>query len=152
MHQPVYRLILLMLIVLFWFCPSVSLGQTPKPDSAAVLQELLAMPAPTPRGSAVQAAVNEEFKPRPPEFFLRGNPPPDDAPIADLLAYWGRWAYLGHRPKASQTVMQRIRDHCLDNPDALFRFMYFLPPTDTLVAKAVELYDKTEPDNEPRRE
>src|SRR5688572_27226948 len=49
--STVSRLLLVISIVLIWSGPPVCLGQTKKPDSAEVLKQLLAMPAPTPRGS-----------------------------------------------------------------------------------------------------
>lgn len=144
--KTVYRPLIIVLIVLFSFGPTVSVGQSGKNDSSALLKELLAMAAPTPRGAATP--VSDEYKMRPLEFYSRRTAPPDDAPIGDLLAYWERWMYMGATltPTLSPVVQQRLVDHCFENPDKLPRFLTLFPSTEKVTAKVKEIYDKAADD------
>ena len=135
------RLLLVISIVLIWNGPPVCLGQTKKPDSADVLKQLLAMPAPTPRGSP--APTGADLKMDQPGFFSRRNPPPDDAPIRDLVNYWNGWSRGNHGShKPSKTVMQRILDYVLAEPERLAIYLHMVPANETTIAKVKELYDK----------
>ncbi|HLM01097.1 MAG TPA: hypothetical protein VK400_08560, partial [Pyrinomonadaceae bacterium] len=49
-----------------------------------ILLNLLNLPAPPPPHPLVKSGA----KPRPENFLNKSNPPKDDAPIEDLLAYW----------------------------------------------------------------
>lgn len=92
------RIVLAVLISLLCFGPAVdSAGQTRTTDSAEVLKQLLAMPAATPRHTATPVPT-ELAHLRPPNFYHRDNAPADDAPIADLIDYWGRWAGSERNP------------------------------------------------------
>ena len=142
-NQAVYRLIFVISIVLCWFGPTVSIAQTRKNDQSEVLKQLLALPAPTPRTSP---SSDSEAKPRTAEFFARNNPPADDAPIVDLVMYWERWIWIDDRPKPSETVIKRLRDHFLTNPEGLVRFVRLFPATNETVAKMKDLYDKSASD------
>ena len=142
-NQAVYRLILVISIVLCWFGPTVSIAQTGKNDQSEVLKQLLALPAPTPRRSS---SGDSEPKPRTAEFFARNNQPPDDAPIADLVVYWERWIWIDNRPKPSETVIKRLGDHFLTNPEGLARFIRLFPATEEMVAKMKDLYNKSATD------
>ncbi|HEU4434073.1 MAG TPA: hypothetical protein VFR51_11890, partial [Pyrinomonadaceae bacterium] len=87
-------------IVLGLFCcgPALnSAGQTRKIDSPDVLKQLIGMPAPAPH-IAQPVPPSETTEPRAPNFYDQNNTPPDDAPIADLIDYWTRWADNGVVP------------------------------------------------------
>ncbi|HEX6046253.1 MAG TPA: HEAT repeat domain-containing protein [Pyrinomonadaceae bacterium] len=138
-----YRLILAISIVVCWFGPTVSIAQTRKNDQSEVLKQLLALPAPTPRTSS---PADTEQKPRTGEFFARKNQPPDDAPIIDLVTYWERWIWIDNRPKPSDTVIKRLRDYFLTNPEGLARFIRLFPATEETISKMKELYDRSATD------
>ena len=138
--STVSRLLLIVSIILFSTGVPVSLGQTGKSDSVELLKQLLAMPAPTPRGSPEPA--QPEIQQWQPNFLLRQNPPPDDAPVEDLMMYWARWSTLRHGPKPPPAVVQRLFDYGLSKPDLLPSLLQIVPPNDTVVAKVKEIYDK----------
>lgn len=140
-----YRPLLVISIVLFLSGASVCVGQTRKPDSSEVLKALLAFPAPTPRVSP--EPPEQELKQLQPNFFNRNNPPPDDAPIEKVLAYWLRWSNRWYEngtsaPKPSQTVTQRIVDYIFDKPERIAMYPNMVPATDANITKIKELYDK----------
>ena len=134
------RLLLVISIVLIWSGPSVCVGQTKKPDSTELLKQLLAMPAPTPRGSPTPKGP--DLKMGQPGFFDRKNPPPDDAPIQDLINYWNSWSRRNQGHKPSKTVTQRIVDYALGKPERLPMYLHMVPANETNIAKIKELYDK----------
>lgn len=74
------QILLAFLFVCFVFFTAE--GQTVA--QTALLKRLLDLPAPPP----VNAEESQQKRERPPEFYLPGNIPPDDAPIEDLLDYW----------------------------------------------------------------
>lgn len=134
------RILLLLLIVLFCHGPAgISVAQTRRTDSPEVLKALLALPAPTPRHAAT-AGASEETE-RPPEFYFQKNPPPDDAPIDDLLAYWSRWADDFDPKYLTDAVRKRLLDACLANPQILPVFLRLIPVNDAANARVKELYD-----------
>ena len=79
----------------------------------------------------------------PETFFDKNNPPPDDAPIADLITYWSRWV---HRADLglSDTVRQRLLELCLDDPKYFVHFISVVPQTKAAATKIKEVYDKAE--------
>lgn len=98
------------------------------------------MPAPTPRSSPTP--TTSDLKQQEPGFFNGYKPPPDDAPIEDLLAYWNRWARSSYSPKQSPTVNQRLFEHGLSKPEELPSVLPIITANDTVIAKVKELYDK----------
>ena len=134
------RIALAILISLFWFGPNAA-GQKRRIDSPEVLKQLLAMPAPTPRGGTplLEAAPPN---PRPPDFYSRENEPPDDAPIEDLVDYWDRWAENYSTEEPSEAVKKRLLEACVSDPQLFGRFLNFLPDVDATPAKVKTAYDK----------
>ena len=65
--------------LIFFFLTLTHQAQTVK---RTVLQDLLDLPAPP------ATLAEQEIKEYPSAFYDKKNPPPDDAPIEDLLAYW----------------------------------------------------------------
>ena len=129
---------LLCVLCLFVAWQSNIHAQTPKKDSSEALRQLLNLPEPRPPGTEQRAGP--EY---PATFFDKNNPPPDDAPIADLITYWSRWV---HRPDLdlSDTVRQRLFELCLDEPKYFVHFVSLAPQTKAVATKIKEVYDKAE--------
>src|SRR5262245_22743811 len=87
---------------------------------AELLQGLLDLPAaPKFDGEDSDADDDEEEVEYPKEFFSRLNPPPDDAPLKDLLAYWSKQSKNNRRSwnrfYASEKSTRRILDYCKED-------------------------------------
>jgi HEAT repeat protein len=84
---------------------------------------LLNLPAPPPPNPLVTVRVGT----RPPEFYDREQPPPDNAPIEDLMEYWSRMSSgyqdLSYNPKPSATVASRIFRELAADPGRIVDFM-----------------------------
>jgi hypothetical protein len=140
----VSRIVLAIVIGLFGCGPALnSAGQTRKIDSPEVLKQLLAMPAPTPRNGATPAPTPLPDS-RPFDFYNKTNTPPDDAPIEDLVDYWGRWVESDRRP--SDAVKKRLLEACAADPGILSSFLNFLPDDDSTAAKVKNIFDKVQTD------
>ena len=113
-------------------------AQTPKKDSSEALRQLLNLPAPRPRNPE-QDAVPEY----PLSFFDKDHPPPDDAPVKDLVTYWTRWS---HRPDLglSDTARQRLLELCLEEPRLFVHLINLVPRTKASATKIKEVYDKVD--------
>ena len=116
----------------------INFAQTRKIDSPEVLKALLAMPAPTPRAFRRRRGPIQHLNAY--DFYGKDNEPPDDAPIVDLLDYWGRWSDNSRDP--SDTVRKRLFDACLSKPELLTTYIKLLPDTDSTPRKVKDLYDK----------
>ena len=138
MRHPL-RLLTLITLLSCWF--NFALAQTAKPDSADVMRQLLSMPAPTPR-----TALNLDDTPPPRahsrKFYEKDNVPPDDAPIEDVLDYWGRWANRLDRPALSNAIKQRLLDACTDDRDRLPEYLPLFSSDEPTVKRIKELFDK----------
>jgi hypothetical protein len=117
---------------------SITHAQTPKKDPSEALRQLLNFPEPRPRDTE-QRTVAEY----PETFFDKNNPPPDDAPIADLITYWSRWSRLPD-PGLSDTARQRLFEFCLDEPRYFVHFVSLIPQTKAAATKIKEVYDKAD--------
>lgn len=138
------RIAFAILIGLFCCGPALnSAGQTRKIDSPEVLKQLIGMPAPTPRNGQ-PAPAPETTEPRPPNFYDRTNTPPADAPMADLIDYWTRWADNGLEP--SEAVKKRLLEACVAEPENLPTFLNMLPDADSTAVKVKNIYDKVQAD------
>ena len=73
------------------------------------MRQLLALPAPTPHQAQAPGAA-EPMPRRPQNFFAKANPPADDAPLEDLMEYWGRGANTAAGPVLSEVSKQRLLD------------------------------------------
>lgn len=140
------RIALAILIGLFCCGPALkSAAQTRKIDSPEVLKQLLALPAPTPRHWATPAPPQVAETPRPDEFYYRDKTPPDDAPIADLVDYWSRWADGDREP--TEAVSQRLLEACIADPKLLPTFLGLLPyDDDSTPTKVKNVFDKAQAD------
>lgn len=138
------RKALALLIGLFCCGPAFnSAAQTRKIDSDEVLKHLLAMPAPAPRGS-FYPGDSGEVETRPAEFFNKDNPPPDNASVEDVVAYWSRWTSSNRDP--SPAHQQRLLEACIADPELLTTFLDFLPDADSTATKVKNIFDKAQSD------
>ena len=88
-------------------------------DIVSILLEIPAPPPPNPLMPAEQE--------RPEEFFDKTKPPPDNAPIEDLLEYWAHqsseYRDLAYNVFPSDRVLQRLRAEISRNPSEITRFV-----------------------------
>lgn len=91
-----------------------------------VLPLLLEIPAPPPVNPYFQVVSNKRSE----GFFDAENPPPDNAPIQDLLDYWShqnnRSVVYDHTLKPSDTVARRIINEIDKTPKLLPNFLFAL--------------------------
>ncbi len=145
-EYPCAKPLLLLLIGIFCYVPTNnSVAQTRRIDSPEVLKQLFALPAPTPRHAATPDTT-EPPKERPLDFFDESKPPPDDAPIEDIVEYWTRWAENSDGSDITDPVRKRLFDYCLSQPQKLHSFLRLLPDTNAAHAKIKELYDSAQDD------
>src|SRR5512139_756809 len=87
-----------------------------------VIVSLLELPAPPPYNPLVGYAGT-----RPPEFFDKSKPPPDDAPIEDLMDYWANqsssYQRLGHNVFPSRSVTSRLIAELSRRPERATEFL-----------------------------
>ena len=137
--MTVRRLISLSLLAA-WLCcePTAARGQT-----VEELRRLLALPAPVPRASGA-AQEAEKKPPRPDTFYSEDKQPPDNAPLEELLDYWGRVATLrrqGGGPLPSDRVRQRLLAACEAEPERLASLVRYLPETEEGTERVKRMYD-----------
>nr|HQU93282.1 hypothetical protein [Pyrinomonadaceae bacterium] len=84
---------------------------------------LLNLPAPPPPNPLVKVPLGT----RPAEFYDKQQPPPDNAPIEDLMDYWAKmslgYADLNYNPRPSATVANRIMRELQEDPDKLVEYL-----------------------------
>jgi hypothetical protein len=116
-------------------------AQTAAPSG--LLRKLVDVPAPAPFDPPEKKAEEKE---RPADFMDEENIPPDDAPIEDLLDYWTQpYANLfptTYRPTPSKKTVERILEHCEDNPEKLPRYLGIFPPKPEIADTIKDIYDK----------
>ncbi len=116
------------LCLIFFFLTLTLQAQT---VNRTVLQDLLDLPAPP------AMLAEQEVKEYSPAFYDKKNPPPDDAPIEDLLAYWAMQnslnTNLSYNIKPTETVAQRILEACEENPKIINGYLKILPANTRLV-------------------
>jgi HEAT repeat protein len=140
----VSRIVLAIVIGLFGCGPIFnSAGQTRKIDSPEVLKQLIALPAPTPRNGAPPAPTPPPDA-RPLTFYDKANTPPDDAPIEDIVDYWGHWTEGEREPP--DAVKKRLLEACANDPQILSSFLNFLPDDDSTAARVKNIFDKVQTD------
>jgi hypothetical protein len=105
------------------------------------LRRLLSMPAPTPR-VADEAEKQKEKSSRPLEFYDSAKPPPDDAPIADLLDYWESAQIRRHTPQPSEATRRRLMAASESEPEKLPRFLNLLPEDAAAAERVKKLHDE----------
>ncbi|MBS1796818.1 MAG: HEAT repeat domain-containing protein [Acidobacteria bacterium] len=128
MPKIVCRLILILILA--------ASAAAQEPGTARLLRALLDLPAPAPKTAA------DEIK-RPESFYDDRNPPPDDAPLEDLLDYWNIkasafYSGAGKPPTASVRTALRIVEAVREEPAKFDGFLKILP-VDKEVAESVKL-------------
>ena len=133
---------------LFFVCLLVSFpvkAQTAK--SAALLNQILNLPAPKPLAAETEKIVHKE---RPEEFYEDENIPPDDAPIGDVLAYWAKknedYSRTDYSVKPSDRTAERILEECEDNPELLNQYLSILPTDPKIAERVKRIYDHLKKD------
>lgn len=137
------RLFFLSLILLFLTAVPLA-AQT---ANQKTLRDLLDFPAPPP--ASEEAATIKEY---PPQFYDKKTPPPDDAPIEDLLAYWAHQNSLStnmaYNIKPSETVAQRLLEAVEAKPEVITEYLKVLPANAALVDLVQRLAaEKSEPED-----
>ncbi|MEP6902810.1 MAG: hypothetical protein ABJA66_13745, partial [Actinomycetota bacterium] len=124
----------LLLIGLFMFMPSAGAQDN-------VLANLLNLPAPPPPNPFFQPAQAQRDE----NFFDKKNPPKDDAPIDDLLAYWKyqnqfdpKYAYA---IKPSDKSLERLMNEIEKKPESLSEMLGVLPDGKETAEFVKRLYD-----------
>ncbi len=115
-------------------------GQTTKPT---LPEDLLNLPAPPPIKPS-----EDKSRERPAEFYDSKNVPPDDAPIEDLLDYWGfqnqNYRDLRYNIKPSEKTSQRILEACESDHEKLINYLRILPPKTEVIETIKRIFDEEE--------
>lgn len=113
-----------------------------------LLTDLLNLPAPPPPNPLFQNRRSE----RPEDFFSKKTPPPDDAPIEDLLEYWqnqsATYRELGYNIKPSEKALERIMAEIEKNPNSVTGFVNILPENQDSADFVKRMYDSMSDDAE----
>ncbi len=106
------------------------------------IDALLRLPAPPPPNPEAQFYGRS----RPPEFYKSSNPPPDNAPIADLLEYWRAISADGSRlrysPEPSDRTASRLLDEVQKDPKKLTELLNVLPKDERTGNLVKELFER----------
>ena len=110
-----------------------------KENPLKVLLDLPAPPPPNPVWSSGVRIHNESF-------YDKKTPPPDNAPIEDLIDYWEHQSQTNRRlyfqVSPSEHVVERLLEESKRNPDVLARVLPSLPPGEAVANVVKEAYDK----------
>lgn len=106
-----------------------------------LVEKLSKLPAPAPPNPYFKV-VSEN---RPPEFYDPTKPPPDDAPIEDLMAYWLRQSQTdqtqNYIPKPSDRTVDRLMSAISDDPARLTEFLDTFKGNKDAIDFVKRLYD-----------
>ncbi len=107
-----------------------------------ILPQLIDLPAPPPPNPLVKNSVGE----RSPEFFSQENPPADDAPIEDLLAYWAAQNDLSevYNPtiEPSDRVLNRILAEIEKDPEIINNYLNVLSKKPESADAVKQMYER----------
>src|SRR5215213_8726933 len=107
-----------------------------------LLVNLLSLPAPPPANPLMKNVL----KARPESFFNRSNPPKDDAPIEDLMAYWAYQNQFDskytYKAEPSEETAKRLIAEIEKDPERLPGFINSLPKNQETVEMVKRLYDQ----------
>ena len=105
-----------------------------------IVVTLLDLPAPPPQNPLVPQPDRH-----PDTFYKNYDPPPDNAPIEDLMDYWehqsANTANLSYKPVPSETVVSRIVSELRLHPERTASFVEILPVTRETRDFVKETYD-----------
>lgn len=111
-----------------------------------LVSALLKLPAPPPANPLVSVRDRSE------KFFDRKSPPPDDAPIEDLLDYWRHqsttFRSAAYNPKPSEAALARMIPEIEVRPDSVFKYLNVLGHSPAGVDMVKRIHDTLD-DNEP---
>lgn len=109
------------------------------------------MPAPPPPNPLVVGRKRDA------KFYEANNPPPDNAPIADLIEYWTHHSsnnrgplYFGAKP--SDRTVERLAAEMTNNPAVAVKLLSVLPDNKAVADAAKFLYDQTNLEDDSGRE
>ncbi len=111
-----------------------------------VLPRLLDIPAPPPPNPLVRNVSGE----RSPEFYRKDNPPPDDAPIEDILEYWKEQkgeTPLEYTIDPSPRVLERLIEELNRKPEIIGDYLSMLSQKPEAVDLVKRIYDQTTDDD-----
>jgi hypothetical protein len=107
-----------------------------------LVSNLLELPAPPP----VNPLMNSDNNKRPEEFYDPQKPPRDDAPIDELMDYWGHQAItkpnLSYSIKPSSEVLQRIKAEIEKDPKKLVFYLNIFRENTDGIEFVKRLYDE----------
>ncbi len=109
-----------------------------------VIMRLLDLPAPPPPNPLMPVSGTR----RSGDFYDREKPPPDDAPIGELMDYWGvvaaTMSALRYTPTPSPRVMQRIMAELRRDPSELTAMMNIFREDEGGIRLVRDLYERGE--------
>lgn len=112
-------------------------------ELATAINELLKEEPLAPESSAVTDNAN------PVENSAPAKPPADDAPLAELLAYWREHGYTPNAPAMSAKVAQRLLEAIEARPWLMNQLLEKLPTSEETPERLYRLYQQA-PDDEDR--
>lgn len=125
--------------------PFASGRAAPAPDD--IISSLLRLPAPAPPNPLVPPRRNRGEK-----FFDRSNPPPDDAPLDDLLDYWryqnNNFRGNAYNPKPTEVVLARIIPEIEGEVDTVLKYLNVVSHSPAGVEMVKRVYDSLDEDEE----
>lgn len=106
----------------------LAIGRTAKsPTKEEVLKALLNLPAPPPPNPIWSVGSRRRDE----KFYDKKNPPPDNAPIEDLIDYWTHqgesYRELGYNLTPSSQTVERLFGEARQNPSVLTGILDILP-------------------------
>lgn len=111
-----------------------------------VLYDLLSLPAPPPPNPDF-VFMSGNMSSRSKEFYDQENPPADDAPIEDLLAYWERQNSLNgvynRTIEPSNKVLNRILGEIEKNPELIGNYLNVLSQKPSSVDFVKKMYNRS---------
>ncbi|HSI87877.1 MAG TPA: hypothetical protein VK918_02405, partial [Pyrinomonadaceae bacterium] len=107
-----------------------------------VVDTLLELPAPPPPNPLMPASRGERTE----EFYDKSKPPPDDAPIEDILDYWAHqsanYQELGYNITPSPRVLQRLRAEVSKDPEEITKYLNAFRGSDAGADFVKDLHDR----------
>lgn len=129
----------------FWFFAPAEAAENP----LLALLNLPAPPPPNPQVTLPEAVFSEKF-------YSKSNPPPDDAPIADLIEYWralsDSYVELGYNPKPSSRVLERLLAEVERDPSKVNQFLNAFRGSEKAADLVKRIYDRMPSGNETERD
>lgn len=106
-----------------------------------VVAAMLKLPAPAPPNPL----VSTKFRQRAENFFDRKNPPPDDAPIDDLLDYWrhqnSNYRGSAYSARPSEAAIARMLPEIEKDPESIVNYLNVIKNSPAGVDAVKRVYD-----------